>query len=113
VVAKPTRNNRVVHDWLVWLVFEVAIPTRPELWTRPLIHHLELFLSWTNLDSSLNAVGRKRSGSIDIPLLEDALLNCWVTTSEVVEGLDMWLCAIRSKRKADSALVHIHEERVI
>ena len=27
VVAKPASDDRVVHDWLVWLVLEVAVPS--------------------------------------------------------------------------------------
>jgi hypothetical protein len=105
MVAKPTRNDRVMHHRLVRLILEVAVPARSELRTWPTIHHLEFFLSRANLDSSLDSICRKRSSSVDVPLLEDPLLDCWVTTGEVVEGLDMRLRAVRGECEADGMLV--------
>jgi hypothetical protein len=58
----PSSNDGVMHDWLVGLVFEVAIPSGTELWTRPSVHLLEFVLGRTDLDASLDTVGGKRSG---------------------------------------------------
>jgi len=35
VVSEPSRYHRVVHDWLVWLLLEIAIPSTAEFGTRP------------------------------------------------------------------------------
>jgi hypothetical protein len=97
VVTKPTCDNRVVHHWLVRLVFEVAVPAGAELWARPLVHHLEFLFSWADFDTSIDTIGRERASTVDVPLLEDAFLSSWVTTYKVVEGLDMRLCAVGSE----------------
>jgi hypothetical protein len=85
VVTKPTSNNRVVHNGLVGLVLEVRVPARAELLAWPAVHHLEFFLSGSDLDTSLDTVGSERTSAVDIPLLEDLFLDLGVTTDEVIE----------------------------
>ena len=89
MVTKPTSNDGVVHDWLVRLVLEVAVPARSELWTWPLVHDGELFLCRSDLDTGFDTVGGEWTCAVDVPLVEDFLLNLGVTTSKVVEGLHM------------------------
>jgi hypothetical protein len=113
VVAKPTCNNRVMHYRLVRLILEIAIPTRSELGTWPAIHHLELFLSRTDLNTSFNAVGRKWTGTVDVPLLENSLLDCRITTCKVVKRLDMWLRAVRGESEAGNILVLVCGMRIM
>jgi len=81
----PTSNHRVVHDRLVGLVLEVAVPATAELWAGPAVHLLELLLGGTDLDSSLDTVGGKRASAIDVPLIEDLLLYRGIAANEVVE----------------------------
>jgi len=94
VVTEPTSNDRVVHDRLVGLVLEVGVPAGAELGAWPAVHLLELVLSRADLDTSLNAVGGERTSAVDLPLLEDLLLNLGVATDEVVKGLDVGLRAV-------------------
>ena len=78
-----------MHNWLVGLVLEVGVPAGAELLARPAVHHVEFFLSWSDLDTSLDTVGGEWTSAVDVPLVEDLLLNLGVTTSKVVEGLHM------------------------
>lgn len=94
VVTEPTSNNGVVHDGLVGLVFEVRVPARAELLAWPAVHHVEFFLSRSDLDTSLDTVGGEWASAVDIPLLEDLLLDLGVATDEVVERFDVRLSAV-------------------
>ena len=94
MVTEPTSNDRVVHDWLVGLVLEVRVPTRAELGARPAVHLLKLLLSRADLNTGINTVGGKRTGAVDLPLLEDLLLDLGVATDKVIEGLDVGLRAV-------------------
>jgi hypothetical protein len=94
VITEPTSNDRVVHDRLVRLVLEVRVPTRAELGARPAVHLLELLLSRTDLDTSVNTVGGKRTSAVDLPLLEDLLLDLRIATDEIIERLDVRLRAV-------------------
>jgi hypothetical protein len=91
-----------MHNWLVGLVLEVAVPTRAELWAGPLVHHVELLFSRADLDTSFNTIGGKWASAIDIPLVEYTFLSRRVTTSEVVERLDVGLRTIGGEREANS-----------
>jgi hypothetical protein len=95
VVAKPARDHRVVHDRLVRLVLEVAVPATAELWAGPAVHLFELFFGGTNLDASVDAVGGKRASAIDVPLIEHLLLDRRVATDKVVKGFCLGLRPIR------------------
>jgi len=97
VVAEPAGNDGVVHDWLVGLVLEVRVPTRAELWARPAVHLVELLLGRADLDTSIDAVGCERTGTVDVPLVEDLLLSLLVATDKVVEALDMRLSPVSSE----------------
>jgi hypothetical protein len=68
VVAKPSRNDRVMHDRLVRLVLEVAVPARAELGARPAIHHLQLFFGRTDLDAGFDTVRGERAGSLEVTI---------------------------------------------
>lgn len=97
VVTEPTSNDRVVHDRLVGLVLEVRVPTGTEFGAWPAVHLLKLLLSRTDLDTSINTVGGKWAGAVDLPLLEDLLLDFWVATNKVVETLDVGLSTVCGK----------------
>jgi hypothetical protein len=71
VVTKPTGNHGIVHDGLVGLVLEVRIPSRLEMGCRPRLELLQLFFSRSDLDASVDTIGRQRSGSLEIPFLKD------------------------------------------
>jgi hypothetical protein len=94
MVTEPTSDYRVVHNWLVGLVLEVAVPARPEFWARPLVHHCELFLCRADLDTCFDTVGGEGTSAVDVPLLENLLLGRWITAGKVVEGLDTWLGSV-------------------
>jgi hypothetical protein len=66
VVAEPSRNDRVVHDRFVRLVFEVAVPARAELGARPAIHHRQLFFGRTDLDTGFDTVRGERTCSLNV-----------------------------------------------
>lgn len=83
----------VMHDWLVRLVLEVAVPSRPKLLARPRVHHLQLLFCRPDLHTSFDTVGCQWPSAIDVPLVEDLLLYLRVATNEVVERLDMRLSA--------------------
>lgn len=91
VVAKPARNDGVVHDRLVGLVLEVRVPTRAELRARPAIHLFELIFSGADLDTSIDTVGRKWASTVYVPLVEHLVLGLLVATDEVVEALHVRL----------------------
>lgn len=86
-----------MHDWLVGLVLEVAVPSAAELWARPLVHHLQLRLVRSDLDTSLDTVGSQWSRSVCLPLIVDLLLYDRVAANEVVKRLCAWLCAVCSE----------------
>ena len=86
-----TQNH--IHDWLVGLVLEVAVPAGPELWARPRVHHVQLLLSRPNLHTSVDAVGRQWASAVGVPLVEDLFLDLGVTSDKVIEGLDVGLSA--------------------
>lgn len=85
-----------MHDGLVGLVLEVAIPATLEVWRGPALHLAKLLLSWANLDTRIDAIGRKRACALDVPLIEDPLLDFWHTTDEVVEALGAYLSSLTS-----------------
>ena len=87
MVTEPAGDYGVMHHRLIRLILEVAVPSRPELWTRPRVHLLQLLFCWSNLYTRLNTIGSKWTGSIEIPLVEDLLLNFRIATYEIVEGL--------------------------
>ena len=76
-----------MHDRLVRLVLEVAIPATLEMWSRPLLHLLELLLRRPDLNASLDAIGGQWSSAFEVPLIEDSFLDFWNTADEVIEAL--------------------------
>jgi hypothetical protein len=92
VITEPSRNNRVVHDWLVGLVLEIAVPTTLEVWSRPRLHLFQLLFSRANLDTSFDAISGKRSCALDVPFIENCFLNFRNTTDEVVETFGVCNC---------------------
>lgn len=94
VVAEPAGDDRVVHDWLVGLVFEVTVPAGAELRAGPLIHGRQLVLRRPDLDACFDAVGGQGTGAVEVPLIEDLLLHRRVATHEVIERLDVRLSSV-------------------
>ena len=80
-----------MHDRLVRLVLEVAVPARNELREWPALELFQFLRIWTNFDASFDAVGGKWTHAVDVPLVEHLVLGLLVTPREVVEGLNMWL----------------------
>jgi hypothetical protein len=85
VITEPASNNRVMHHRLIGLILEIAVPSRPEMWSWPTIHLLEFFLGWSDLDTGIDAVGGEGPCSFEVPFIEDSLLDFWNTACEVVE----------------------------
>ena len=85
-------NNRIVHDWLVRLVLEVAVPSRTELWAWPFVHCSEFFFGGSDLHTCLNTVGSKWASAIDIPLVKHLFLNMRISTHKIVERLSVRSC---------------------
>jgi hypothetical protein len=85
------------HDGLIGLLLEVAVQSGAELWAWPLVHAIKLFLTRSDLNTSINIVSSQWAGAVDVPLLEDSILDLGITTSEIIEGLDVWLRAIGGK----------------
>lgn len=86
-----------MHYGLVRLVLEVAVPSGPEFFARPAVHHVKFFLGWSNLDTGLDTICRQWTSSIDIPLVEDLFLDLGIPSDKVIEGLDMWFGAEHGK----------------
>lgn len=86
-----------MHDWLVGLVLEVRLPAILKMRGRPFLKLLELFCSWTNLDSGVDTIGCQWAGALEIPLLENAYNK--VSNSSVgcksggLTFLDIWIAA--------------------
>lgn len=78
-----------MHDWLVRLILKVAIPSTLEVWCRPLLHLGQLLFSWTDLNTSLNAIGSKWAGTLKVPFIENSFLSSWVTSEEVIKTLNV------------------------
>lgn len=91
-----------MHNWLVGLVLEIAVPTRAELWARPLIHHIKFLFSGADLDTGFNTVGSKGASAVGVPLVEHPFLGRWITTSKVIERLDVRLRTVCGERETDS-----------
>ena len=83
MVGVGASDDRAKHDGLVGLVLEVAVPELVELRS----HGLQLLLSWTNLEASIDSVRREASLlRRNFPLLEHLLLYLLDATEEVVGG---------------------------
>lgn len=65
-----------MHDGLVGLVLEVALPTRPEFREWPAVDPPEFLLGGTNLDTGVDTVGRHGTGAVEVPFtLSDSHVN--------------------------------------
>jgi hypothetical protein len=85
MITEPASNNRVMHHWLVGLILEIAVPPRPEVGSWPTIHFFEFFLSWPDLYTGIDAIGGEGTCSLEIPFIEDFLLDFWDTAGEVIK----------------------------
>lgn len=83
-----------MHHGLVRLVFKVALPTTPKLRRWPTIHSCQFSFGGPDLDTGVDTIGRERSGTFDIPLVDDFLLNLWFAAHEVIERFGTRLCAV-------------------
>lgn len=88
-----------MHDGLVRLVFEVAVPARTELLARPRVHLVEFFLCRPDLDTSFDTISRQRSCAISVPLVEDRLLDLRISPDEIVKTFNVRLGTEDGKRK--------------
>lgn len=92
-MKRVEREHTVMHNRLVGFVFEVAVPAGAEFLARPAIHLLELLFCGSDLDASFDAVGSQWACAVDVPLVEDLLLDLRVASYEVVERLNIGLGA--------------------
>jgi len=91
VITEPTSDNRVVHNRLIRLVFEVTVPSASEMWCGPGLYHFKFFLGRTNLDTSFDAICGQWACAFEVPLVEDSFLDFRDTADEVVKGLSICL----------------------
>lgn len=84
-------NDRIMHDRLVRLILEVAVPTASKFWRRPLVHLGEFLFSWTNLDTSINTIGSEWASALEVPFIEDSFLDFGHTSDEVIEALTAYI----------------------
>lgn len=83
-----------MHNRLVGLLLEIAVPSTAELLAWPAIHLVQLLLGRADLDTCVDAVGSQGSGTVGIPLVKDCLLNLGNTTDKIVERIDVGLRSI-------------------
>jgi hypothetical protein len=76
-----------MHNGLIGLILEIAVPTTPEMWGRPGIHLSEFLLSWTNFHTCVDAIGSQRTCALNIPLIKNFLLHFRYATNKVIETL--------------------------
>ena len=107
VVAKPSSNNRVMHDWLVGLLLEVTVPATSEILARPRVHHIELSFRGTDLDTRLDTISSQRASPVNVPLLEHGFLHLGVSAHKVVERLDVRFGTVGGEGKA-TQISHVH-----
>lgn len=74
-----------MHHWFVGLILEIAVPSGPEMGSRPTIHLFEFFLGRSDLDTGIDAVGSEWTCSFEIPFVKDFLLDFWDTAGKVIE----------------------------
>jgi hypothetical protein len=60
-----------------------------KVWSWPLFHLFEFFLSRTNFDTGVDAIGGERSSALDVPFIEDCFLDFWDTADEIVEAFSV------------------------
>ena len=94
-MAKKTiglpRDDRVVHDWLIRFLGEVALPA----WAKALhVLLLHFILRGPNFDTCFNTVGGQWTSAIHVPLVEHLFLDLGITTQEVIEALGIRLGTI-------------------
>ena len=99
VVTEPAGDDRVVHDWLVWLVLEVAVPSGDELWEWPALEFFKFLLVRADLHTRFDAIGSEWASAVDVPLIEHLVLRLLITTDEVVERLGVGLGTVGCKGK--------------
>jgi hypothetical protein len=104
MIPKPSSNNTIMHNRLIRLILEIAIPASPKLLARPAIHHIELFLRRPDLDTSFNTIRGERTRAVDVPLLEDLFLDFGVAADKVVEGFDVGFGAVGGECEAVGGL---------
>lgn len=77
-----------MHDRFVGLLFEVTIPAGTEL-----LHVVlgQLFLGRPDLDTGLDAIGGKWTGTVELPLVINLLLNFRIPSDEVIKALGVRL----------------------
>lgn len=83
-----------MHNRLVGLVLEIAVPSTLEIGGRPGPHLCQLLLRWSDLHTSIDTIGGQWTCSAKIPLLEDLLLDLGIATDEVVEGFGLGLRSV-------------------
>ncbi|MCQ6512816.1 hypothetical protein NPN18_23900, partial [Vibrio parahaemolyticus] len=94
MITEEAGNHRVMHNRLVRLVLEVRLPALSEMRRRPPLEVLELLLSRSDLDTSLNTICSKRPSTLLMPFIEYALLDLRVSTNKVIETLGIRLSPI-------------------
>ena len=75
-----------MHDRLVRLLLEVAVPAGTEV-----LHVVlgELIFRRPDLDASFDTIGGKWTGAIELPLIIDLLLSLGITSDKVIEAFSL------------------------
>lgn len=85
-----------MHDWLVRLLLEVAVPSRTELFHVIL---RQLFIGRTDFDTSFDPVGGQWARPVDIPLIKDTLLRLRVSAHKIIKRRGVRLRAVSRERQ--------------
>lgn len=85
-----------MHDRLVRLVLEVAVPAGTEF-----LHVVlrQLLLGRSDLDAGFDAISGKRTRAIKLPLVIDLLLRLGITSDKVIEALSVRLGTVGREGK--------------
>lgn len=99
VVTEPTGNDSPVHDGLVGLVLEVAVPALDELREGRSGHVIQILLVRSPLDSSFDSIRCQRTSAVQLPLVEDLFLDLFIATGKIIKRLRLRLGAVQREVK--------------
>ena len=85
-----------MHDWLVRLLLEIAVPAGTEFFHVVLG---QLLIGRPDLNASFDPIGGKWTGTIELPLVIHLLLNLRITSDEVIKALGVRLGTIGREGK--------------
>lgn len=93
-----------MHNRFIRLVLKVAIPAALEVWRGPTLHLSKLSFGWSDLHTSVDSIGCEWASALNIPFIEDLLLDFWHATDEVVEAFSTYpsssVCDYRARTES-------------